>query len=290
MAHGYLMHSFMSPISNKRTDEFGGSLENRLRFPLQVAKAVRAVVPKDIPLGARILTVVDYFDALMSERPYHRAMSPEGALELLHQESGKALDPMVVDTFIAMYPQLAAEADQSQEPARKLTRTPAENPEAQPAVGLVDQKPARTNVFQDIALAHREIYALYEIAQTMGTSLGVADTMALIASKLTNLVPFSACALFLFDEPDDMLRCRFATGIEADAIGSMAIRAGHGLTGWVARNRRSLVNARPSADFEAAGLPGGTTELHSALLTPRAPKSCSLNGSSLSGSWAVATR
>ena len=67
-------------------------------------------------------------------------------------------------------------------------------------------------MFDDIALAHREIYALYEIAQTMGTSLGVADTMALIASKLTNLVPFSACALFLFDEPDDMLRCRFATG------------------------------------------------------------------------------
>ena len=67
-------------------------------------------------------------------------------------------------------------------------------------------------MFEDIALAHREIYALYEIAQTMGTSLGVADTMALISSKLTNLVPFSSCALFLFDEADDTLRCRFATG------------------------------------------------------------------------------
>jgi diguanylate cyclase (GGDEF)-like protein len=101
----------------------------------------------------------------------------------------------------------------------------------------------------------------------MGTSLGVADTTALIASKLTNLVPFAACALFLFDEPDDMLRCRFATGAEADEIGMMAIRAGHGLAGWVARNRRSLVNARPSADFEAAGLGAGTS-LRSALVTP----------------------
>jgi NADPH2 dehydrogenase len=54
MAHGYLMHSFMSPISNRRDDRFGGSLENRLRFPLEVARAVRAVVPKDVPLGARI--------------------------------------------------------------------------------------------------------------------------------------------------------------------------------------------------------------------------------------------
>ena len=54
MAHGYLMHGFMSPVSNKRTDQYGGSFENRMRFPLSVARAVRAVVPKDTPLGARI--------------------------------------------------------------------------------------------------------------------------------------------------------------------------------------------------------------------------------------------
>ena len=54
MAHGYLMHQFTSPVSNQRTDQYGGSLENRLRFPLSVAKAVRAVVPKEVVLGARI--------------------------------------------------------------------------------------------------------------------------------------------------------------------------------------------------------------------------------------------
>lgn len=54
MAHGYLMHGFMSPISNKRTDRYGGSLDNRLRFPLSIARTVRAVVPKGVPLGARI--------------------------------------------------------------------------------------------------------------------------------------------------------------------------------------------------------------------------------------------
>src|SRR5690606_13479062 len=53
-AHGYLLHSFVSPVSNKRTDAYGGSLENRLRFPLEVAHAVRAVVPPGTPLGARI--------------------------------------------------------------------------------------------------------------------------------------------------------------------------------------------------------------------------------------------
>src|SRR3569832_1660844 len=54
MAHGYLLHGFMSPLSNKRTDQYGGSFENRMRFPLSVARAVRAAVPKDMPLGARV--------------------------------------------------------------------------------------------------------------------------------------------------------------------------------------------------------------------------------------------
>ncbi len=222
----------------------------------------------EIPLGARILSVVDYFDALMSERPYHKAMGLEAALGLLKQEAGKALDPTVVQTFIAMYPRLAAEAEQSQEPARKLTRVASHAPSAQPAVGLVDDAPVRTNVFQDIALAHREIYALYEIAQAMGSSLGVADTLALISSKLSNIVPFSCCALFLYNEESETLRCRFATGVESEQVQQLTIRNGQGLTGWVARNRRPLVNARPSADYEAAGQPSDKTSLHSALVCP----------------------
>ena len=146
---------------------------------------------------------------------------------------------------------------------------PTHAPAAAPAVGLVDESTsARTNVFQDIALAHREIYALYEIAQAMGSSLGVSDTMALISSKLSNIVPFSCCALFLYNDESETLRCRFATGVEAETIQQLTIRNGHGLTGWVARNRRPLVNARPSTDFEAAGFPADRTSLHSALVCP----------------------
>jgi 2,4-dienoyl-CoA reductase-like NADH-dependent reductase (Old Yellow Enzyme family) len=54
MAHGYLLHGFMSSLSNRRTDQYGGSFENRMRFPLAVVRAVRAAVPRNIALGARI--------------------------------------------------------------------------------------------------------------------------------------------------------------------------------------------------------------------------------------------
>jgi 2,4-dienoyl-CoA reductase-like NADH-dependent reductase (Old Yellow Enzyme family) len=53
-AHGYLLHEFLSPLSNHRTDEYGGSLENRIRFPLEVFEAVRAVFPDDRPVGVRV--------------------------------------------------------------------------------------------------------------------------------------------------------------------------------------------------------------------------------------------
>jgi 2,4-dienoyl-CoA reductase-like NADH-dependent reductase (Old Yellow Enzyme family) len=60
-AHGYLLHQFLSPLSNARNDQYGGSLENRMRFPLEVFDAVRAAVPGDKPIGARI-SATDWVD------------------------------------------------------------------------------------------------------------------------------------------------------------------------------------------------------------------------------------
>jgi diguanylate cyclase (GGDEF)-like protein len=208
----------------------------------------------EIPLGARILSIVDYFDALTSERPYHQPMPVEGAVALLQQEAGKALDPKVVETFLRVLPELRAEVQRLQ---LDLLKQPPPAVTTEPA----------PSVFDDIALAHREIYALYQIAQTMGTSLGVADTMAVISSKLTELVPFSACALFLHTESTDTLHCRFATGVDAEVLQGLSVRNGQGLSGWVARNRRPLVNARPGADLEA-GAPDQQTTLQSALVCP----------------------
>jgi diguanylate cyclase (GGDEF)-like protein len=220
----------------------------------------------EIPLGARILAVVDYFDALISDRPYERAMSVEGALDLLQQESGKALDPTVVQTFVTLYPSMSADTETGSQIAARDRKTPAAS--IRPPRGLTTESANQSTVFDDIALAHREIYALYEIAQAMGSSLGVADTMALISSKLSNLVPFSTCALFLRVDDRGALRCRYATGVEAETIQQFTIREGQGLTGWVARHRRPLVNGRPRADFDAAGHAGTPTILASALVCP----------------------
>src|SRR6202035_4961279 len=101
---------------------------------------------------------------------------------------GRALDPALVQRFIGILPELIAEADAA-EPEEAKAIAP------EPAAGATTAIPSAGTAFENIALAHREIYALYEIAQSMGTSLGVPDTMALISSKLTKIIPWSGCAL-----------------------------------------------------------------------------------------------
>ena len=94
MAHGYLLHGFMSPLSNKRTDRYGGSFENRMRFPLSVAHAVRAAVPKAVPLGARI-TGSDWHEGGLTPDDavaIAKALKAEGLDFICVSSGGVALD------------------------------------------------------------------------------------------------------------------------------------------------------------------------------------------------------
>jgi diguanylate cyclase (GGDEF)-like protein/putative nucleotidyltransferase with HDIG domain len=223
---------------------------------------------EEIPLGARILCVADCFDALTSDRPYHKSINNEAALAILQEDAGKAFDPHIVTVFARVVNELRGEVEKAE--AQQTPRLGALQPQRGEGIrtlGTYVNDGGKASVFDDIALAHREIYALYQIAQTMGTSLGVSDTMALISSKLANLVPFSTCALFLYSDQSDSLNCRFATGVDAEVVQQLTLRNGQGLTGWVARNRRPLVNARPSADIEATSSDAPTV-LQSALVCP----------------------
>jgi diguanylate cyclase (GGDEF)-like protein/putative nucleotidyltransferase with HDIG domain len=218
---------------------------------------------QDIPLGARILTIVDYYDAVTTDRPYHKALSRENAIALLKHEAGRALDPKLVPMFIDLLPALIAELGPGEEEvvdAEPLPTLPGST-----ATGLLQASSG--NAFENIALAHREIYALYEIAQSMGTSLGVSDTMALISSKVSKIVSWSGCALFLHQPDSDSLKCRFAVGVDAPKLLNAELKMGYGLSGWVARNRRTLINGDPRVSFDAAGI-AGDIALKSAIVCP----------------------
>jgi diguanylate cyclase (GGDEF)-like protein/putative nucleotidyltransferase with HDIG domain len=256
--------------------QIGAEIIGAVPFPYPVAPLILAhherwdgkgypnrLQGEQIPLGARILSVVDYFDALTSDRPYHAALTDPEALAIIRGEASAALDPAVVTLFVSMLPHLRANAT----PKPEVTRHFSFEGGARPAPATGDDGRDEARVFQEIAHAHREIYALYDIAQSMGTGLGVSDTMALIASKLRHVVPFASCALFFYDATSETFGCRFATGVDAALLRSLVIKQGEGVVGWVGANRRPLLNARPAADFEAAGIPNETT-LVCSLVSP----------------------
>lgn len=92
MAHGYLLHEFLSPLTNRRTDAYGGSLENRLRLPLEAAQAVRAVWPDDWPVFARI-SATDWAEGgwdLAQSVQLAKALKAKG-IELIDVSSGGLL-------------------------------------------------------------------------------------------------------------------------------------------------------------------------------------------------------
>ncbi|MCD2175255.1 NADH:flavin oxidoreductase/NADH oxidase [Rhizobium sp. C4] len=88
-AHGYLLHEFLSPLSNQRTDDYGGSLENRMRFPLEVFEAVRAVWPAGKPLTVRV-SGTDWKEGGWDEAStvaFARALEARGC-DAIHVSSG----------------------------------------------------------------------------------------------------------------------------------------------------------------------------------------------------------
>ena len=135
---------------------------------------------EDIPLGARILAIADCYSTLQADRPYRPARSQSEAIAVLREFAGTAFDPALVDLLIA---RLDMSAPLTADGGRER----------------VDRQP-KGSALQDIAGAHREEQTLYEIAQALGSSLGVAEAMALIQDKVSRLVPFTTCALFLGDD------------------------------------------------------------------------------------------
>ena len=204
------------------------------------------------PHGGRLLRRADVRPSL--SRRHERLRRPSRSIR---GEAAAALDPAVVAIFVDMLPQLRAKAARQPELTRHFSFAGGRT--WRPGTRRAVTRAERRRCSEEIAHAHREIYALYDIAQSMGTGLGVSDTMALIASKLRHVVPFSSCALFFYDATTETFGCRFATGVDAELLRRLVIRQGEGVVGWVGANRRPLLNARPAADFDAAGISNETS-------------------------------
>ncbi len=247
----------------------GGDILKRVNFPYPVEDIVRfhhekwdgSGYPKGlradhIPLVARIISVVDFYDATRCDRPYRKGMKREDSLALLQKMSGTAFDPKVVALFakhVIEFDTLIAQEDiQEQVASAQLDLTTKARPDAGLASDILGV-PDDSTGFRSITEAQREVFALHEIAQTIGSSLNLNDTVTLISNKLRAIVPFDTCVIFVVDDLSGKAIAMHVVGDHAEFFRMRRMNVGDGITGWVIANSRSMCNSSPELDM--VGLP-----------------------------------
>jgi diguanylate cyclase (GGDEF)-like protein/putative nucleotidyltransferase with HDIG domain len=210
-----------------------------------------------IPITARILTLVDNYDALRSDRPYKTGMSRDEALDYIKSNSGTFFDPNLVEIFLSVVGDLEKEA-------AKIKTSPAPKPSrsnspalasASPAAGFdptpqIDRAQAALN---SIAETNQRVTALYEMSRTLSSILSVEDTVAILANRLSKLVPFTTCVITLFDATRSEFEVVHAVGRHAEKFLRRRQPAEAGITGYVITNQRAMYNTNAVLDLGFLG-------------------------------------
>jgi diguanylate cyclase (GGDEF)-like protein/putative nucleotidyltransferase with HDIG domain len=262
----------------------GAQIMERVNFPYPVVPIVRhhherwdgagypdGLSREQIPLTARILTVVDCFDAVREDRNYRKGMDREKSCRWLMDNAGTQFDPKVVEAFLANLSTYEAEIA-----AHKADLQPLLSPTVQaglsekahlavPAAGLAAPEPP--DYVKQIHAAHTEVAALYEMAQTFSASLDVRDVVTLTVNRIEGMIPFTTCVVYLRDKTDDSSTAAHVFGQNADLIRGQNIAAGHGITGWVMINGRPMTNTDPMLDL-GNYLSGNETGYRTAAVYP----------------------
>ena len=235
----------------------GADILSSINFPYPVVPIVRhhhenwdgsgypdRLKATQIPMGARILSVVDCYDALTSDRPYRPRLSNSEAIRILVDRRGTMYDPLVVDTFLKVYEQLSVEPVASRPPTDVELIALAGRPVASSSRRL-PPPPGLT----DIAASTEEMLVLYDLARGLLGRLELADAADIISKHLRRIVPASTCVIFLYDIEKDELVAAHASGDNASHFSDLRIPRGQRLTGWVAANKQSIVNSDPVLDL-----------------------------------------
>jgi putative nucleotidyltransferase with HDIG domain len=235
----------------------GADILSAIDFPYPVVPIVRhhhenwdgtgypdGIRGSDIPIGARILSVVDCFDALTSDRPYRPKLPDTDAIQILLDRRGTMYDPLVVDTFIDAYRDIApAVAERRGKEDQPLPAIPTESigrsaSDAGAGVGL-----------DNIAASAEEMIVLFDLAMRLNGPLSYSHAAEVVANHLRRLVPMATYVFYIYDSSSDELRSIYATGEHSDHFNGLRVRRGERLTGWVAANRRTIVNSDPILDL-----------------------------------------
>ena len=227
----------------KKHPRIGADIISQVPFPHPVAPLVLShherwdgrgypagLKGEGIPVGARILAVVDCFTSMLEERPYRPSHTYAEAIATLRENGGSTLDPSLVEKFIEILPAIEAQLHQAPAGSRPDADAPVHGSAA--------------TALADIAVASREDQILREMGQSLSASLQVSDALSLISTKLVSMMPLDACALFQFDVPSGLFLCSHVVGSHQDAIRAVTAASLEGLGAALPASAASVLGAQ----------------------------------------------
>jgi putative nucleotidyltransferase with HDIG domain len=233
----------------------GADILSSIQFPYPVIPIVRhhhenwdgtgyphGLRGTEIPIGARILSVVDCFDALTSDRPYRRKLSDEEAIDILLERRGRMYDPLVVDRFIEIVRRTASFVTPSpveaQTAAAELTKAIAANALARP-------------VAPSASIDSAESQDLFRLCRSVSSHLfrNTPDALAAAMKSVTTAVQSDLALVFVHNAKAECLVPAYFSRPVEPTFAEFAIPVGQRLSGWVGANRVSVLNANPALDY-----------------------------------------
>lgn len=233
----------------------GADILSAIEFPYPVVPIVRhhhenwdgsgypdRLKGTDIPIGARILSVVDCFDALTSDRPYRPRLTDADAIKILRDRRGTMYDPLVVDGFIQVH---AAIAPRQEHPAvlgapglSAITSSASSPQRRQQALGL-----------EEITASTEETLVLYELSRGLSGSSELTVLGDVLTKQVKRLLPATTLALYVHEVSVDELVAVYVSGENATQLSGLRIARGERITGWVAANGLTILNSDPALDL-----------------------------------------
>ena len=242
----------------------GAEILRRVDFPYPVVPIVRShhehwdgsgypdgLKGEEIPIGARILSAVVCFDALLAGRQYQHPASLGEAIDQVESLAGKHFDPTVVAALKRRCRGFQALVESKPHPAYREQLAVAQakiRSGVEPAAGFEHSKSshAQTGFIDSIAAARQEAHTLFELSHELGASLNLDETLSLLSLRLQKLVPYDSMAIYMVQ--GKRLVPRYASGECSRLLLSLDIPLGQGLVGWVAQNQKAIVNGNPAVE------------------------------------------
>lgn len=235
----------------------GADILSAIEFPYPVVPIVRAhhenwdgtgypngLRGEEIPIGARILSIVDCYDALTSDRPYRSAMTESEALDIIRARRGTMYQPLLVDVFERVCRDIAPI---SVAPALLQKAVQQINKAVAPAAPFV---PPRAAARATTPVEEPEsLRALVNLTRIVAGQPRSADVASMAWVHIKHMAPGASWAFFLSDTASDSVTAQFVAGEASSVLQGLAMKVGDRLTGWVAENQQPIVNSEANLDL-----------------------------------------